>query len=66
MKAVIDAATIRILLHLSERGDARYSELKEEVTRSRSTLALALRELQEIRLMGERSWTRGPCRRGTP
>ena len=27
------------------------SELKEEVTRSRSTLALALRELQEMRLI---------------
>jgi len=51
VKGVIDAATIRILLHLSEMGDARYSELKEEVTRSRSTLALALRELQEERLI---------------
>lgn len=47
VKAVIDAATIRILLHLHDGGEARYSELMEEVTRSRSTLALALRELQE-------------------
>jgi len=52
MKAVIDTATIKILLHLFERDNARYSELLEEVIQRRSTLALALRDLQEEQLVG--------------
>jgi len=51
VKAVVDTATIMILLYLFDRGDARYSELMEEVIHSRSTLALALRDLQEEQLI---------------
>ena len=51
VRAIIDTATIKILLYLSDRGDARYSELMEEVVQSRSTLALALRDLQEEKLV---------------
>jgi len=51
LKAVFDTATIKILLYFFDRGDARYSKLMEEVIHSRSTLALALRDLQEEQLI---------------
>ena len=51
VKAVIDIATIKILLYLFDGSNARYSELMEEVIQSRSTLALALRDLQEEQLI---------------
>ena len=51
MKAVIEIAIIKVLLYLFDRGNARYSELLEEAIQSRSTLALALRELQEEQLV---------------
>jgi len=51
VKAVIDIATIKILLYLFDGGNARYSKLMEEVIQSRSTLALALRDLQEEQLI---------------
>ena len=51
MKAVIDIATIKILLYLFDEGNARCSELMEEVIQSRSTLARALRDLQEEQLI---------------
>jgi len=53
MKAVLKISTIKVLLYLFEKNNARYSELHEAI-QSRSTLALALRDLQDDQLI-ERS-----------
>ena len=54
MKDVFEIAIIKVLLYLFETNSARYSELLDEVIQSRSTLALALRDLQDDQLI-ERS-----------
>ena len=54
MRDVFEIAIIKVLLYLFETNSARYSELLEEVIQSRSTLALALRDLQDDQLI-ERS-----------
>lgn len=48
---VLEIAIIKVLLELFERGNARYSELLGEAIQSRSTLALALRDLQDDQLI---------------
>jgi DNA-binding HxlR family transcriptional regulator len=54
MEDVFEIAIIKILLYLFETNNARYSELLDEAIQSRSTLALALRDLQDEQLI-ERS-----------
>jgi len=53
MKAVLKISTIKVLLYLFEKNKARYSELHEAI-QSRSTLSLALRDLQDDQLIERR------------
>lgn len=48
---IFSLSDIKILEYLNERQQTRYSELLENVVRSRSTLAKALRDLQEKKLI---------------
>jgi len=54
MKDVLEIAIIKVLLYLFETNDARYSEFLDEAIQSRSTLALALRDLQDDQLIERR------------
>jgi len=54
MKAVLEISTIKVLLYLFEKNNARDSELLDEAIQSRSTLALALRDLQDDQLIERR------------
>jgi len=54
MKDVLKIATIKVLLYLFEKNNARFSELLGEAVQSGSTLSLALRDLQDDQLI-ERS-----------
>ncbi|MHA1227857.1 MAG: winged helix-turn-helix transcriptional regulator [Candidatus Hodarchaeales archaeon] len=54
MSSFFEIPNIKVILRLLEVGEARYSELLDGVIGSRSTLALALRELQEDGLVERR------------
>ena len=54
MDAIFDISNIKILLYLLENERARYSELLKYVIPVRSTLALALRELKEDKMIKRR------------
>ena len=54
LKNLLEIGTTKILLHLHKEDDSRYSEFLDRVVQSRSTLALALKELQEERLVKRR------------
>jgi len=50
-KNLFDLSDARIMLYLEHKGVARYSDLLDNVISSRSTLAGALTQLQEERLI---------------
>lgn len=49
--AIFSLSDIRILTYVNAKGQVRYSELLNKVVNSRSTLAKALRDLQEAGLV---------------
>ena len=51
INTIFDISNIKILLYLLENEKARYSDLLKYVIPVRSTLALALRELKEEKLI---------------
>ena len=50
----MNIACVKVVLHLYQTANSRYSELLRNLVKSRSTLALALRDLQEEGLINRR------------
>jgi len=54
LSVVLQITSIKVVLHLYQTTSSRYSELLRNLIESRSTLALALRDLQEEGLIERR------------
>lgn len=61
ISGVLEIPAVRVLLHLHERGEARYSELLD-LLGSRGTLGLSLRDLEAEGLIERRVVESRPVR----
>jgi DNA-binding HxlR family transcriptional regulator len=54
LQSLLDDPTVKILRYVSQKQEARYIEIQDNVKLSRSTINAGIHELEELRLIARR------------